>query len=74
MIAWPLSRRPHTAVLHVAVMFNGAVAMAQDLLPNPSLTPGDALVGVSASDVCTPGWSKKHRDVSSDVRASVFAA
>ena len=74
MTVWPLYRRLHPAVLIVAVMFIGAAAMAQGLLPNPSLTPGDAMVGVSASDVCTPGWSKKHRDVSSDVRASVFTA
>lgn len=29
--------------------------------PNPTLTPGQTLPGVTAAQVCTPGWASQHR-------------
>ncbi len=43
-------------------------------LPDLRLTPGDALPGVTATDVCQPGWARRHRDVPAELRAAVFAA
>ncbi|MGI8914188.1 MAG: HNH endonuclease [Chloroflexota bacterium] len=42
------------------------------LYPNPSLTPGDALPGVTADQVCTPGYSSSVRNVSSAEKAAVY--
>jgi hypothetical protein len=36
---------------------------AHAALPDPKLTPGDTFQGATASDVCTPGWSREHRHV-----------
>jgi len=41
-------------------------------LPNPSLTPGDALA-VSKDDVCTPGYSHKVRNVTAEEKRQVYA-
>lgn len=43
-------------------------------LPNHGLTPGATFAGVTASQVCTPGWSSAHRDVTQSERYSVFAS
>jgi hypothetical protein len=40
-------------------------------LPNPQLTPGDAL-DVTTSDICVPGYSFKVRDVPTMVRDQVY--
>ena len=40
-------------------------------LPNSSLTPGDAL-DVTPDDICTPGYSKKVRDVPESVKRQVY--
>lgn len=42
-------------------------------LPDRSLTPGAVLAGVTASQVCAPGWSEAHRDLPDQVRYAVFA-
>lgn len=42
------------------------------LRPDPSLTPGDTLP-VTAQDVCTPGYSKKVRNVPSGVKRQAYA-
>lgn len=42
-------------------------------LPDHKITPGAAFSGVTASQVCTPGWSEAHRDVPDEVRYQVFA-
>ena len=42
------------------------------LYPNPTLTPGDTVPGVSASQVCTPGYSTSVRSVSSAEKAEVY--
>ena len=43
----------------------------QPVLPDPTLTPGDAF-DVSASDVCTPGYSKKVRNVPQSEKEEVY--
>lgn len=41
-------------------------------LPNSSLTPG-ATLDVTKDDICTPGYSKKVRDVPTSVKRQVYA-
>jgi hypothetical protein len=43
------------------------------LLPDPKLTPGDALPAVTAADICTPGWASEHRHVTESMRDQVYA-
>ncbi len=40
-------------------------------LPNPKLTPGDALA-VTKNDICEPGYSSKVRDVPDSVKNQVY--
>lgn len=42
------------------------------LYPNPALTPGDILPGVTADQVCTSGYSSSVRSVNSQEKAEVF--
>lgn len=42
------------------------------LYPNPALTPGDVVTGVTAAQVCTPGYSTSVRNVTSAEKAQVF--
>jgi hypothetical protein len=46
---------------------------AHAILPDSKLTPGDTLPGVTADDVCTPGWSREHRHVTEEMRDKVYA-
>ena len=58
----------------LAVLATVALADAQQpqpILPDPRLTPGDAFE-VSASDVCTPGYAKKVRNVPPSVKEQVY--
>ena len=48
-------------------------ALAGDL-PDSRLTPGDTLPGVTAAEVCEPGWARQHRKVPTEVRNEVYAA
>src|SRR5579871_4015316 len=41
-------------------------------LPDPKLTPGDTL-DVSVQDICTPGYTKKIRNVPAEVKRQVYA-
>jgi hypothetical protein len=41
------------------------------VLPDPKLTPGDALPGVTTTDVCTPGWATEHRHITESMRDQV---
>jgi hypothetical protein len=41
--------------------------------PNAKLTPGDTFPGVTADDICTPGWTTDHRHVTEEMRAQVYA-
>jgi hypothetical protein len=43
----------------------------QPILPDPRLTPGDAFE-VTANDVCTPGYSKKVRNVPQAMKDRVY--
>lgn len=47
-------------------------AMQAPVLPNPQLTPGDALP-VSSQDFCVAGYSKKVRNVPAAVKRQVYA-
>ena len=58
----------------VTVTVTVALAAAQQpqpILPDPKLTPGDAFE-VSAQDVCTPGYSKRVRNVPQSVKEAVY--
>lgn len=63
---------PRATAMGAALLLATAVQAAE--LPNHDLTPGDVLLGVTAADVCTPGWARRHRDVPSEVRQAVYAA
>ncbi|MBW0000331.1 MAG: hypothetical protein JO015_14620 [Verrucomicrobia bacterium] len=43
----------------------------QPILPDPRLTPGDVF-DVTAGDVCTPGYSRKVRNVPQSVKEEVY--
>jgi hypothetical protein len=45
----------------------------QPILPDPRLTPGDVF-DVMAADVCTPGYSRKVRNVPESIREQVYRA
>ncbi len=47
---------------------------AVDLRPDPRLTPGAVLPGITADDVCRRGWAAAVRHVTPDVRRAVYAA
>jgi hypothetical protein len=46
---------------------------ARAVLPDPNLTPGDTFPGVTAADVCMPGWATEHRHVTPEMRAKVYS-
>lgn len=60
-----------------AVLFSLAAfpAFAGDphILPDPVLTPGGVLAGVTEDDVCQPGYAASVRHVSAATKRSVFA-
>lgn len=41
-------------------------------LPDQKITPGAVFPGVTASQVCTPGWAEAHRNVPNEVDYQVF--
>jgi hypothetical protein len=43
-------------------------------LPDRHLTPGAVFLAATVAQVCTPGWSSAHRDVTTSERHAVFAA
>lgn len=43
------------------------------VLPNLNFTPGDILPGVTAADVCTPGWATDHRHVTESERERILS-
>jgi hypothetical protein len=51
-----------------------AVLIQDPRLPNRSLTPGEAIAGVTVDDLRVPGYSKHARHVSEAERRAVFAA
>ena len=42
-------------------------------MPNPQLTPGESFSGVTVSQVCTPGYSRSVRHVTSEQYHQVYA-
>ena len=51
-----------------------AQCVAQGTLPDPTCTPGAIFAGVTASEVCTPGYSKSVRNVPTSVKNQVYAS
>ncbi|MBA2680272.1 MAG: HNH endonuclease [Ktedonobacteraceae bacterium] len=51
-----------------------AQCLAQGALPDPICTPGSVFAGVTASEVCTPGYSKSVRNVPTSVKNQVYAS
>jgi hypothetical protein len=51
---------------------SGAKAGPAALYPNPSLTPGDVLPGVTAKEICVPGYSSSVRDVNQSEKDEVY--
>jgi hypothetical protein len=45
---------------------------AHAVLPDPRLTPGDTLPGVTAADVCMPGLAREYRQVTEEMRDRVY--
>ncbi|GAC1447156.1 MAG: hypothetical protein PVS3B1_29980 [Ktedonobacteraceae bacterium] len=48
--------------------------LAQGALPDATCTPGATFAGVTASEVCTPGYSKSVRNVPTSVKQQVYAS
>lgn len=57
---------------NVATRGPGGHAGAASLYPDPTLTPGDTFPGVTAKEVCTSGYSKSVRNVSSAEKREVI--
>ena len=45
-----------------------------DLRPDPRLTPGAVMAGITAADICRRGWAHSVRHVTAQVRRTVFTA
>ena len=46
----------------------------EHILPDPTLTPGSVIQGITAEDVCTSGSARSARHVTAEVRQSAFDA
>jgi len=53
---------------------SAAQCQAQGALSDPKCTPGAIFAGVTASQVCTPGYSKSVRNVPTSVKTQVYAS
>ncbi len=60
--------------LHPPPMPAGAWQPGIALLPDPRLTPGAVLPGLTAAQVCRPGWAAAVRHVEPGLRRAVYAA
>jgi hypothetical protein len=72
-------RQSRLCLVHVLLLavLAGAVVPAicqtpLPILPDPKLTPGDVL-NVTREDICTPGYTKRVRDVPAAVKRQVYA-
>src|SRR5437016_4455879 len=68
--------RPFTKLLALvgivlAVSSAGLSQRSLPILPDPKLTPGDVL-DVTKEDICTPGYTKRVRNVPAAVKRKVF--
>src|SRR5436305_1905025 len=62
----------HSAAPAIPTMARTESGQMVPLLPDPKLTPGDTL-DVTAADICTPGYSKKVRNVPQEVKRQAYA-
>ena len=60
-----------TAAPDTVVLGANGYNSAAPMMPNPNLTPGDAL-DVTAADICVRGYSKKVRNVPQSVKEKVY--
>ncbi len=51
---------------------NGKKAGPASVYPDPNLTPGDVIPGVTSREVCVSGYSKTVRNVSAEEKAAVY--
>jgi hypothetical protein len=67
-----------SSALHPSIssqrLSSAAQCQVQGALPDPKCTPGAVFVGVTASQVCTPGYSKSVRNVPTSVKNQVYAS
>jgi hypothetical protein len=61
-----------TAFLLTLLLATASLLAEPPIRPDPKLTPGDALE-VTREDICTPGYSKKVRNVPKEVKRQVYA-
>jgi hypothetical protein len=64
----------HILTLICLLVATPALAQTAHVLPDPTLTPGDAIAGVTAADICHPGYARSVRNVPAALRRQVFAA
>ena len=57
---------------HPPVNTSGKKVGPSTIYPNPNLTPGDALPGVTAQEVCVAGYSTSVRNVTAEEKAAVY--
>lgn len=48
--------------------------VAHDGYPDGACTPGAIFADASVQDICTPGWSKAHRDVSAETKKEAYVS
>jgi hypothetical protein len=56
------------------IMCANSIRQVDHDLPNATLTPGDAISGLTAEQVCVPGYARSVRDVPVAIRKQVFMA
>jgi hypothetical protein len=59
--------------LFLSLGFFPAFAEDDHIRPDPALTPGQGIRGVTADDICQPGYVVSMRQVSAAVKRQVFA-
>jgi hypothetical protein len=70
-----LSSSRWLASLALVLTLGSLPAFAEDehIRPDPSLTPGQSFPGVTAAQICEPGYSSSVRHVTAAVRRQAFA-
>ncbi len=56
------------------IMIAGCAPPSPGVLPDPKLTPGEAIPGVTAAQVCESGWASANVAVPDADRDAIFAA
>ncbi|MGH2478044.1 MAG: HNH endonuclease [Ktedonobacteraceae bacterium] len=67
---------PRVIALSLAaiIVFTSSAFAGEHDLPDLKVTPGAAILGITADDVCSPGYAAKARHVTQEVRQQVYAA